>query len=275
MFNAIKPCRHGLMVYNQYDVYIGRSLDLYGEFSQGETEIFEQLAREGDTVVEVGANIGAHTLRLAQAVGPSGRVYAFEPQRIVFQTLCANMALNSITNARCFPQGVASKPGALRIATIDYDRAGNFGGMELGAIAAFSEGVPVELTEEVPIITLDGVLPELRQLRLLKIDVEGMELEVLKGGADLIGRTRPFLYLENDRPDQAEALVAHLRSLAYDLYWHLPPLYNPHNFLGNPENVFPGLVSLNILGIPSEGGVKIEGFARVDSAVHPIVQCGK
>ena len=86
------------MLYNFHDLYIGRSLDLYGEYSEGEIDLFGQIVQPGQVVVEVGANIGAHTVFLAHRSGPAARVLAFEPQRIVFQTLCANLALNSITN---------------------------------------------------------------------------------------------------------------------------------------------------------------------------------
>ena len=86
------------MLYNEHDIYIGRSLDLYGEFSEGECDVFRQLIQPGWTVLELGANIGSHTVFLAKRVGPSGRVIAFEPQRIVFQTLCANIALNNLLN---------------------------------------------------------------------------------------------------------------------------------------------------------------------------------
>ena len=92
-FNALVRAKHGLMLFNKNDTYIGRSIGKYGEFSEGEIAIFDQLCRPGDIVVEVGANIGTHTLPIAKMVGVAGRVHAFEPQRIVFQTLCANMAL--------------------------------------------------------------------------------------------------------------------------------------------------------------------------------------
>src|SRR3954467_11045049 len=95
-FNRLKSCRHGKMLYNVNDMYVGRSLDLYGEFSQGEVELFAKIVRSGDVVLDVGANIGAHTLFFAQSTAPLGGVIAFEPQRLVFQTLCANMAINSI-----------------------------------------------------------------------------------------------------------------------------------------------------------------------------------
>src|SRR5687768_6606900 len=84
-FNRLKDCRYGRMLYNVNDLYVGRSLDLYGEFSEGEVEVFRQLVRPGDLVMDVGANVGAHTVWFAKAVGPGGVVLAFEPQRLVFQ----------------------------------------------------------------------------------------------------------------------------------------------------------------------------------------------
>jgi len=72
------------MIYNKNDMYVGKSLELYGEFSEGEVDLFRQLVHQGDTVLEIGANLGAHTLVLAQLAGEGGCVYAFEPQRLVF-----------------------------------------------------------------------------------------------------------------------------------------------------------------------------------------------
>src|SRR3954469_8060635 len=95
-FNHLRDCRHGPMLFNINDKYIGRSLELYGEFSEPEITLLTSYLRPTDTVVEVGANVGAHTVPRAQAVSGGGEVVAFEPQRLIFQTLCANLALNSI-----------------------------------------------------------------------------------------------------------------------------------------------------------------------------------
>ena len=65
---AQKQCRHGRMVFLKHDVYIGRSLELYGEYSESEAEVFTQLLRPGDVVIEAGANIGAHTVHIANLV---------------------------------------------------------------------------------------------------------------------------------------------------------------------------------------------------------------
>jgi FkbM family methyltransferase len=274
MYNVVQQCRHGWMVYNRNDVYIGRSLALYGEISAGEIELFEQIVRPGDTVIEVGANIGAHTVRLAQLVGPAGRVHAFEPQRLVFQTLCGNLAINSIANTYCYLQGAGSAPGELPIPPIDYERPNNFGGIGFGSDAPWrSRGTEAASEfEVVPLVTLDNAFASLAHLRFLKIDVEGMELDVLLGSRALVQRTRPLLYVENDRADKAEALVAELRALGYDLYWHTPPLFNPDNLRGNRENVFGNTISINVFCVPVESAVRVEDFAPVESPVHPVLQ---
>src|SRR5262245_11408475 len=108
-FNHLSMCRYGAMLYNINDWPVGQSLDAYGGYGVGELHLFLQLICAGDTVVEVGANIGAHTVFLSRMVGETGKVYAFEPQRIVFQTLCANVALNSLTNVHCFHSAVGDR----------------------------------------------------------------------------------------------------------------------------------------------------------------------
>src|SRR5947199_9441604 len=118
-FNHLKDCRHGRMLYNVNDAYVGRSLDLYGEYCEGEIELFKQLVRPGDVVIEVGANIGAHTVWLARATSPGGAVIAFEPQRLAFQTLCANLALNDIVNALAYQQACGRKPGYIFVPVLD------------------------------------------------------------------------------------------------------------------------------------------------------------
>lgn len=112
--------RHGVLLYNPNDIYVGRSIERYGEFSQLESEFFAQLCKPGDMVFDVGANIGAHTVALAQHVGDAGFVYAFEPQRVVFQMLCANVALNGLTNVETIAAVVGRSAGEERLPEVDY-----------------------------------------------------------------------------------------------------------------------------------------------------------
>lgn len=259
--NCVVRGRHGVFIYNRHDVYIGRSLQEYGEFSEREGEFLRQLCRPGDVVVEVGANIGTHTVPLARQIGPSGMIFAFEPQPVVFQTLCANVALNSLTNVECCAVAVGDHSGDIGIPPIRYDSEENFGGISLSPDAA---------GRRVSLVRLDDVL-ELSKLRLLKIDVEGMEQPVLEGARETIGRLRPALYVENDRLDRSPELIETIQQLGYDLYWHCPPFFNPQNFAGNPQDVFGNIVSVNMLGVPSERQSEITGLVPVtDATSHPL-----
>jgi hypothetical protein len=65
---------------------------------------------------------------------------------------------------------------------------------------------------------------------LVKIDVERMEREVIEGVRALIERSRPFLYIENDRVEESAALISLIQDCGYRLWWHIPPLFNPDNF---------------------------------------------
>jgi hypothetical protein len=133
---AIRRCRYGTMMYPRQDRYIGRSFTEYGEYSEGEVELFRQCLRPGDVALDVGADLGAHTLPLAQIVGPGGTVFAFEPQRILFQILCGNVALNELTNVHALPVAVGRAAGRAKVPALDYRGATNFGGVSLGSVQA-------------------------------------------------------------------------------------------------------------------------------------------
>ncbi|MCB1092516.1 MAG: FkbM family methyltransferase [Verrucomicrobiae bacterium] len=261
-FNAVVAGRYGFQVFNKNDRFVGRAVEKYGEFSEAECTLFRQLCRPGDLVVEVGSNIGTHTLALSQFVGPKGRVIAFEPQRIVFQTLCATLALNSVTNVEAHQMAVGEARGELPLPEFRYDLEGNFGGI---AVDQFQEGKPV------PVVTLDEFLPSLPRLRLLKIDVEGMEERVIRGARRIIETHRPFLYVENDRVEKSPELIDAIRSLGYRLFWHAPPLFNAGNFAGDAENLFEGIVSINMLGFHESADVVLNGLPEVGNRdQHPL-----
>lgn len=240
------------MLYNFHDQYIGRALELYGEFSEGEVDMFRQMVRPGQVVLEIGANIGAHTVFFAQQVGSNGQVIAFEPQRVVFQTLCANVALNSLTNVFCFQQAVGEQAGTIIVPPLDYTKDNNFGGLALGS---FQYG------ETVPVVTIDSLA--LNRCHMVKIDVEGMERAVIAGAVETLTRLKPLLYVENDRAEKSAELVRSIDSLGYAMYWHKPPLFNPQNFLQNPVNHYPNIVSKNMVCVHRSMAGHIDGFEPV------------
>ena len=240
------------MIYNRNDMYVGESLRLYGEFSPGEAELFRQILKPDMLVVEIGANIGAHTVELSQLVGGRGTVVAFEPQRVVFQTLCANIALNNCANVFTFQSAVGDHVGTIKVPFLPPDQLSNFGGLSLR---------DVEAGEDVPLTTLDAL--NLSTCHLLKIDVEGMEVEVLRGAAATIARCRPVIYAENDRVERSAELVEVLTDYRYRMYRHEPPLFSPNNFAGEQENIFGNVVSFNLLCIPEEINLVVQGLQEV------------
>ena len=257
--------RHGVYVVNENDRYIGQALIQYGEFAELEWSLLQRYCGQGDVVAEVGANIGGHTVNFARAVGFSGRVVAVEPQRVVFQTLCANLAVNCLLNVEAVHCACGRKPGVLHVPEMDYQNAGNFGGVELQALAIAPRGEPV------PVRTLDELLSHYGSVSLIKIDVEGMEAEVLEGGRDVISRCRPVLYVENDRPARSKALIELLMGMGYRMWWHFPWLYNPDNYFRKTENLYPQTGSLNLLCIHHSSDVgPVEGVSEVvDSDSFP------
>lgn len=256
-FNVLVETRAGTMLVNRNDRYIGQSLITYGEFSEGEAALFRQLVRPGDVVVEAGANIGVHTRLLSGLVGESGAVYAFEPQRIVFQTLCANLALGQCLNVAAIQKGLGPAAGHAVLPPVDPRQVNNFGGVSLSA-AEETAGMVGERVEVVPIDSL-----ALTRCRLIKVDVEGMECEVLAGARATISRCRPLLYVENDRKERSAELIRSLMSLGYRLWWDLPPLFNPNNFAGHTEDIFGNCGSVNLFCQPVEACMGVTGMVEV------------
>jgi FkbM family methyltransferase len=240
------------MIYYTGDEFVGRSLDLYGEYSEFEIELFRQVIAPGATVIDAGAHFGVFTVYFAQAVGPAGRVYVFEPQRALYHIVCGNLALNGLTNVVAQNAALGAAPGTVRVPVVNYAGGGNFGAVELG-----SGG------EEVALSTIDAL--GLDQCRLIKIDVEGMEQQVLEGARATLTRCRPFLYVENDRPAKSASLIRWLLEHDYRLYWHLPKMFNPDNHFGNATNVFPRLISINMFCVPRAMDVPMTGFVEITS----------
>ena len=251
----LKACKHGVMMFYANDQYIGRSLDIYGEFSELEVQLFQQLVRPGMTIVDVGANIGAHTIFFAKAVGAGGQVIAFEPQRVLYHMMCGNICLNLHNNVAAIHAGLGATSGRIKVPRIDYSQSGNFGGVELGKS---------ETGEDVPLQRLDSY--DLKSCHLIKIDVEGMEQAVLEGSGSILKEHQPILYVENDRGEKSGELIEWLLTNGYRLYWHLPPLFNPDNYFEETANVFGETISINMLCIArSQGAMTTEKFREITS----------
>lgn len=250
----LRRCRHGLMLFPAADIYIGRSLDLYGEYSESEASLLCRVVEPGQTALDIGANIGTLTLPLARRLGARGRLIAVEPHPALSQLLRTNLAINQLDHAEIVAAAMGAAPGRMTAPALDFGQKGNFGQVEL---RPFDGGGQIETR------TVDGL--DLPSCQLIKIDVEGMELDVLNGAAATIARHRPLLYVENDRRARSPALIDALLSLDYRLFWDRPPLYNRDNFYGVGDNVFGTIASRNMFCFPREQERRVIGGIEATS----------
>lgn len=209
-------------------------MDFYGEAHFHEVEMLKQLVTQGDVVVDVGANIGVVSVPLAQKVGPQGCVFAIEAQPFLFNVLCGNLALNNLQNVHPLNQAVADAGGKIVVVPdLDYQSEYNYGGVSLSPQSS-PGSKQKENTQSIVTTSIDDL--NLSNLKLLKVDVEGMELDVLKGATNTIKSTKPFIYIEFI-VNQIEILNS-LRDFGYVWKLHAPLMFNKNNFDGRSDNIF-------------------------------------
>jgi FkbM family methyltransferase len=251
--------RHGVMLVNRNDVYMGQALRMYGECCELEFRFILSLLRNPGLVIEVGANMGIHTVPMARYLADQGRtLLAFEPQPVIFQQLCANLALNGLMNVRALPYACGHQNRALTFEIPDYCSPGNFGGTGMSAepLGASARRELVQCVRADDLVT-DG------PVGLIKVDVEGFEQQVLEGCEGILARCHPFLYVENDRLENSASLIQWLFDHDYRLWWHTPPLFNPENFRGVRENCYGGVISLNMLGLHKSLAMPAGGMVEI------------
>ena len=265
---AMKECRHGALMYPVNDSFVGRALDLYGEWCESEIELFASLLVPGDVVVDVGANIGTHTVFFGKHVGPKGRVVALEPQRFVHGLLVANVAANGLANVECLLAAASDEEGTVAIPVVDPRRPCNFGAIGVGAARGGA-------TEAVRATSIDALA--LERCSLVKVDVEGLETLVLSGATKTIARLQPILFVENNTVERSGEVIRAVSALGYRAYWHIAPYYRADNFFGNAEDVFaPYQPEANLVCVPA--GRSLPGMLEVsgegDDFVKALVRSG-
>ncbi len=236
LLTVTRSCKYGPMMWLRNDHYIGRSLDMYGEYSESEADLLRKVLQRGDVAVEAGANVGALTVAIGAIVGQRGTVYAYEPQPAYYDCLVANTAM--AVQIHALRAALGRKQGTATLRKVETEKTHAPGWATCGE----------EFTSTVR--TIDSLrLPE---CALIKIDVDGQEHEILLGAEASIDRCRPIIYVEHDKPTDYPEMLTWLHSKGYRLYQHAAPLFNPQNHRGNGVNVFGSIVSLMILAVPQE-----------------------
>ena len=263
--------KHGIFSYYNNDKYIGRSLREYGEFSEGEVHLFKQLTKTNDNVIEVGSNIGTHTIPLAKHLSQGGLLYALEPQSQNYKILIKNINQNDLQNIKVFKIAASNKKGEAYMNLFDENETNNFGDARIfNKIFTNFEKVSVSTLDELFFHEFN----ENKKLVLVKCDAQGQETNIINGSKKIIEKFKPFLYVENDNIEQSKNLIETIKSLHYSLFWHIVPMFNSKNYLNNSKNIFPKIYSLNMLCIHKNTRIVIDEDWKKneikDSDFHPL-----
>jgi FkbM family methyltransferase len=219
----LAACDHGAMIVNRFDYAMtdanhgfGVSFQLLNGSSYDRVSVDlsvqllllrRQYFGDGAVAIDCGANLGVFTIEWARAMTGCGKVIAIEAQERIFYALAGNIAINNCFNARAILAAASDKPGVMKVPALDYTRPASFGSVEIkqrdnpeftGQELDYSGSGAADIT----CITLDSL--DLPRVDLIKIDVEGMELDVLAGAVQLIRQHRPVLIVEFLKSDKAK-----------------------------------------------------------------------
>lgn len=200
--------------YLENDKYIGQRIALE-KYEPYETQLILRQTKKGDVVVDVGANIGYYTVLLADKVGKTGKVYAFEPDIISFEILKKNIEANNLKNVVAINVGVGSKNETKMLYKSEENLGDHklFNDQFLMSNVQKTQNPPVGKPtsslnppkadafrragerEAIKIIKLDDYLADIK-VNLIKIDTQGWEPEVVEGAKEIIKKNKPIIFME-------------------------------------------------------------------------------
>ena len=218
--------KDGIVWLNKEDIAIYTTADNYIEWSILSTGTYEDeigklikiSLTEGDTAIDIGGNIGLQSLRMSSCVGPTGKVFAFEPLNYLQEKFKKNIALNRAHNVTLFPFALSDQQNEVDL-TINKNQW-NQGAFSLSDkdIGNDKQRVVVKVADAMAEIQL------LDKVSLIKIDVEGFEFHVLRGLKQTLQKHKPRIIFEYDSnywADTSQKMTdcyEFLKSLNYSLY---------------------------------------------------------
>ena len=192
-----------------FELDLGELIDVgvfLGEFEVDMVSLIERLTPPGATVLDIGANIGAHALRFGKLVGASGHVFAFEPTDYAYHKLVKNLSLNRLPQVEALQLALGDQPAARQ--TVGFRSSWR------------SDGQRTTARSIVDFVTLDGWCQSrgITRVDLVKLDVDGHEFPVLAGGRRILAASRPVVLIEAGAwhfEDTHRNPLALLRDLGY------------------------------------------------------------
>ena len=193
----------------RYRETLGLSSLLYGTFELAELTFVSRYLRPGDMAMDIGANVGIFSVVMGVTVGAHGRVFAFEPVASNVVRLGKNLRKNGLGNVKVFPLALGASDGQMRLRMATDPAYPSLREVQGG----FGNGADVLIQ----VRSLDGVWDELGcpDIALVKIDVEGAEVDVLRGASRFLVTCRPTLLVEANSVGELDLLRAQLCNLGY------------------------------------------------------------
>lgn len=235
--------------------YNGRAAFYVGERDRKLTWICAQILKPGDTVLDIGANIGVVTVWLSKLVGDQGQVHTFEPNPELQSILEKTLVRNEMSNTRLHPIALGAEEGSLEL-RIPQGHPG------MGSLVRNRETSNCDVVE-VPVRPLSKIAAEegIKSIRLLKIDVEGFEVEVFKGGREVLLETRPeaIIFELNEKLEgqvSEQPVIKILRDFGYK-FFSIPKCFVRMHLDYFDPNSSNQLIGHDFLAVPEESYEKI------------------
>lgn len=225
---------HGALIVNRNDYRmvdvqrgygVGFQLLQTGSFDMDEIQFALRLLQKrktyfgsGVVAIDCGANIGVHTVEWARQMHDWGHVYSFEAQEKIFYALAGNIVINNCLNVTARHCAVGASCGRLNIPEPNYLVPSSYGSFELqqkNTNEFIGQAIDYTKTKEIPLISLDSLA--LTRLDLIKIDVEGMEWDVLQGALHALEQLKPIVIFEHIKSDKAQ-LMALFEAKQYECF---------------------------------------------------------
>ena len=187
---------YGKMIVNTHDPCLETNL------GENEKEIEGLLQFAHGTILDIGANVGSHAINFARQ---ADIVYAFEPHPHTYWNLCGNILINSAYNVTPLQCALGSRDGSTTVWNIDPHRKNTAMGLEVDKPLGHDIPVPMQKIDSLG----------LENIYFIKIDVEGHEVEVLKGGRETFMSQSPIVFCEMHRPELRDAGIALMSELGY------------------------------------------------------------
>ncbi len=190
----------GIRMELELNEYVQSQLYLFGNFEPATVKVLKRLLKSGDTVLDIGANVGYIALEMAKHIGASGKVFAFEPDAKNFTLLKRNLELNPDCNIEPIPLAVSDTNAPIRLYKANFD-------FNSGAHSILPSEKHSTQFIEIPSTTMDDFVQsrDIQNLNFIKIDIEGAEMSAFKGMRHTLSRFRPIVIAELCAEHQARA----------------------------------------------------------------------